>query len=433
MIHTNEQILIGEIINNGKMLNEIRVLLPDSSFFEDTECARFYDAFIETFEVHGALDIITATDSLKIRGLSEKVLNEWTLLSYGSNYIKVHAKLVVEKYMKREGVKIIHKLHADFSESVDPFESLEESLSSLSNLRSQIVKEHSVSLSTVAKETCEMIDRHYEGKSESIKFGFVDIDNVTGGMDKGNLIVYAAEKKRGKSTMMLQTIFHNALRGIPCLIFSTEMKRQDLMLRYSMIKHKVLWLDYIQKKMSVNDRERFKRYVTELGEKCPIVVSDRVSSIMDIIAESERIIQNKGTRLIAIDYIQRVVPVNKKSNENREREIASIVNGLKNIAFKNDISLIALSQLNDDLRTRESRSIEMEMDKMLTVNAESEDERTADGKHSIIGIRVQQRMGASGNFGDVKMIYDKEFGYWKSFLNNDDQEPLESEQLTTPF
>lgn len=422
MNYTNEQILLGELIGNGNKLSEVRNILPDGTFFEDNECSKYYEAFLETWDIHGDLDCIVVSDSLKIRQLSDTKLLEWSIQSYSANYTITHAKIIAEKYMKREGIKTIFKLHNDYSESLEPFESLENAISTLSNLRSQFVKEHSVSLSIVAKETCDVIDKHYEGKSESIKFGFTDIDNITGGMDKGNLIVYAALAKRGKSTMLLQTIFHNALKGIPCLIFSTEMKRTDLMLRYAMIKHKIKWLDYIQKKMSVSDRERFKRYVVELGAKCPIVVSDRVSSILDIISESDRTIQNKGIRLIAVDYIQRVVPINKKSNENREREIASISNGLKNIAFKNNISLIALSQLNDNMQTRESRAIEQEMDKMLTVNAEDKDEKTPDGNSVIVGVKVQQRMGASGNFGDVKMIYDKEFGYWKSYLNEDRNE-----------
>jgi replicative DNA helicase len=419
MNYTNEQILLGELIANGNKLNEVRAILPDGTFFEDNECSKYYEAFLETWDVHGELDCVIVSDSLKMRQLSNSKLSEWNDQSYGSNYILPHARLVAEKYMKREGIKVIHKLHTEYTESLEPVDSLESAIESLSNLRSHFVKEHSISLSIVAKETCDAIDKHYAGDSESIKFGFTDIDNITGGMDKGNLIVYAALAKRGKSTMMLQTVFYNALKGIPCLIFSTEMKRTDLMLRYAMIKHKVKWLDYIQKKMSDSEKERLKRYVIELGAKCPIIVSDRVSSILDIISESERVIQNKGTRLIAIDYIQRVVPVNKKSNENREREIATISNGLKNIAFKNNISLIALSQLNDNMQTRESRAIEQEMDKMLTVNAEDKDEKTADGKSVVIGIRLQQRMGASGNFGDVKMIYDKEFGYWKSYIHDD--------------
>ena len=428
MNYTNEQILLGELIGNSEKLTEVRSILPDGAFFDNNECAKYYEAFLETWDVHGGLDGVVVSDSLKLRQLSDAKLNEWSTQSYSSNYILTHAKIVAESYIKREGIKTIHKLHTDYNESLEPFESLDNAITTLSNLRSQFVKERPVSLSIVAKETCEVIDKHYEGRSESIKFGFADIDNITGGMDRGNLIVYAALAKRGKSTMLLQTIFYNALKGIPCLVFSTEMKRTDLMLRYAMIRHKIKWLDYVQRKLSISEKERFKRYVTELGEKCPIVVSDRVSSILDIIAESERTIQNKGTKLIAVDYIQRVVPVNKKSNENREREIASISNGLKNIAFKNNISLIALSQLNDNMQTRESRAIEQEMDKMLTVNSEDKDEKTDDLKNVIIGIRVQQRMGASGNFGDVKMIYDKEFGYWKSYINRDfNEEPPEAQ------
>jgi replicative DNA helicase len=427
---TNEQILLGELIGNGSKLTEVRAIIADGDIFQDTECGWYYDAFIECWDIHGELDLVTVSDSLKIRQLSPEVLIEWSMVEYSARNIAKHARIVAEQFMKREGAKTILSLNADFQETIDPLESVDSAISKLMSLRGQFQKEHSTSLSIIVKETQLMIDRHYEGKPDSIKFGFVDIDNVTGGMERGNLIIYAAKAKRGKSTKMLQTIFYNAIHGVPCLLFSTEMRRTDLMLRYAMIIQKIKWLDYIQRKLSSGDRERLKKQMDILNSKCKIQISDKVSSILDIVAESERMIQKNGTRLIAVDYIQRVVPVSKKSNENREREIASITNGLKNIAFKNDISLIALSQLNDNMQTRESRSIEQEMDKMLTINEEDKDEITPDGKGVIIGIKIQQRMGASGNFGDVKMIYDKEFGYWKSFLNSDGHdEPIQTEPI----
>jgi replicative DNA helicase len=131
--------------------------------------------------------------------------------------------------------------------------------------------------------------------------------------------------------------------------------------------------------------------------------------------------------LIAVDYIQRVVPINKKSNENREREIASISSGLKNIAIDLKIPVIALSQLNEDLRARESRSIEQDMDKMITINSEDKDEETADRSGSIVGVKIRQRMGVSGNFGETKLFYDKGTGSWRSYINADERtEPAQT-------
>ena len=428
---TLEQIFIAKLILQNEQIPEVRSLMPDSSFFEDDICAKYYDAILSTHDIEGRADLILINEELKLKELSEVDLQRWTTQVDIYTLPLKYAGKIVEKYMKRIGSTAIIELHKNFSSNPRPAESLEESITILSDLRSQFIKERSIPLSTVAEETCESIEKLYTGKSESLSFGFADIDNITGGMDKGNLIIYAALQKRGKSTMMLQTLFHNAMKGIPCLLFSTEMKREDLMLRYSLIRNKISWLDFKHKKLSATELHKFKNSILALG-KYPIYVSDRVVNILDIISESDRTIGNKGIKLIAVDYIQRVVPVNKKSNENREREIASITNGLKNIAFKHNIPLIALSQLNDDLRSRESRAIEQEMDKMITVNAEEKDEKSADGTSVIIGIRIQQRMGISGGFNDTKMMYDKCFGYWKSYIGIDNEEQR-NESTQTSF
>lgn len=422
-----EQIFLGALLAKPEQFSEVRALLPDSSYLTDSICKKYYDAILATYDVEGAFDLALIDEEIKLRELSNVDIYRW--VNEAPNYappIK-HAGKIATNYMKRVGSESIANLHKDFVSNPKPIEAIDQTISVLSDIRLKFQPESSISLSIVAKETCATIESFYSGKTKSLNFGFADIDNITGGMDGGNLIVFAALAKRGKSTLLLQTLFNNALKGVPCLLFSTEMKRQDLMIRYALLKNKIPWLKYKHKNLSATELHKFENNILTLG-KCPIEVSDRVVNILDIMSESERMINTKGIKLIGVDYIQRIIPVNKKSNENREREIASITNGLKNIAFKHNISLIALSQLNDDLRSRESRAIEQEMDKMITVNAEEKDEKTADGSGVIIGIRIQQRMGISGGFSDTKMIYDKCYGYWKSYLNRDEpEEPIDNQ------
>jgi replicative DNA helicase len=385
---------------------------------------------VSLFEKSEPVDLITLSAELRARGEIEKIGGEYYLteltntVSSAAN-VEYHSHIVLEKALLRRLIKSSSDaIDKAYDETEDALELVDIATTEIAGLRSKYIKESSISISRIAKETNEEVDKIHTGKDESLKFGFADIDNITGGMRRGNLIVIAGLEKSGKTTLSLQSMFYNAQRNIPCLFFSTEMTRIDLMLRYALIKERISWIKLISKKLSQLEIDRLKKQITNLG-KLPIYVSDKLVSIMDIAAESEKMISSKGIRLIVADYIQRIVPVTRKSIENREREIASISSGLKNIAFKHGTTLIALSQLNDDLRARESRSIEQDLDKMITINSPDKNEDTTDGTGIVVGIRIKQRFGAGGGFGDCKMIYDKQFGYWKSFSGIDQNEASE--------
>jgi replicative DNA helicase len=408
-----EETLIGELILEGNQTPEVYSILPDGSFFQDKKCAEYYEAILETYDKHGQVDFILIMDYLKKRNLNDSFLYELSdrVDHYGK--VSIHAKRVAEKYMKRIASLSLIELNKDFQDNPDVFEAIDTTIGTLTHIRSQFRKDHAVSLATVAGETCDEIEKYRKGNNPSLPFGFVDIDCATGGMEKGDLIVIAGLEKRGKSTLAIQTMFYNAQRKTPCLFFSTEMKRKQIMFRYALIVENLSWIKVKQNKLTSLEWEKLIRRVNILGS-LPIYVRDDVVTISDIMSEAERFVSDRGVQLIVVDYIQRVVPIGKKSNENREREIASISSGLKNIAFKNDIPVIALSQLNDDLRARESRAIEQDMDKMVIINSEDKDELNADLSGATIGIRIRQRMGLSGGFNESKLFYDRLNGSWKS-------------------
>jgi replicative DNA helicase len=428
MVLNAEQTLVAELILNSNQLPEVRALIPDGTFFQNSQCAGYYEAILDAYDIHGTVDIVLASETINARGMNTTDIGDWILLVNNYGRVINHAKVVAEKYIKRIGSETIRTLHNDFTENPAPFQSLDQAISSLTHLRSQFQKEHAVSMAYIAKEVRVEIENLRKGINNAIPFGFVDIDNATGGMENGDLIVIAGLEKRGKSTLAIQTLFRNAQKKIPCLFFSTEMKRKQIMFRYAILTERLSYINAKHNKLTPLEWERLLRRI-DILESYPFYVLDSALTILDIMSESERFVQERGVKLICVDYIQRVVPINKKSNENREREIASISSGLKNISMALNVPVIALSQLNEDLRARESRAIEQDMDKMITINSEDKDE--IKGDMATIAIRIKQRMGLSSGFGEIKMCYDRLYGSWKSYSPEiEHDEPV---QTQAPF
>ena len=411
---TLEQTFIAEATISGNKIPELRTILPDGSCFINKECGDFWESILDTYDNNGSVDLALLTEHSKERGLDDLHIFEWTTCVNYSSEITTHAGKIAEIYMKRMGEKSLVQLATDFRDNPDPFEAIESSISTLSALVGQFRKEHAVSMSTVAGEAHQELDNIRKGVHSSIPFGFFDLDFTTGGMERGDLIIIAALEKHGKTTLMLQTMFHNAERGIPGIIFSAEMKRKQLLFRYALIKESIPWINVKRNNLSEEDWARLSRRINLIGS-LPLYVRDGVLTVSDIFSDAERFITERGVKIAAIDYIQKIVPVSKKSTDNREREIASISSGLKNIAMKFDVPVIGLSQLNKEMRARESMSVEQDMDKMITIDSEDHHEISSSGK--IVGVKIRQRMGLSGGFGDTKLLYDTINGSWKNYTN----------------
>jgi replicative DNA helicase len=426
-----EQIFIGEAISSPEQLNDARTIIPDGSFFSDPKCGDMYEAILRTFDKNGSVDLVLIHDEWKRNNLSEADIIEWSNAATKYDRLSIHARKLAEQYMKKVGSKSLLNLCNDFKDNPDPFEAIDESIATLSGLRSQFKKEHAVSMATIAGEAFEEIDKIRNGQqSSSLPFGFTDIDQTTGGMDKGDLVVIAALEKRGKSTLLLQILFNLAKKGIPCLFFSTEMKRKQILFRYALLVEEIPWIDVKNNRLSQDQWNRLAKRINIIASY-PLFIRDGVLTISDIYSDAERFVQERNVKVVAVDYIQRVVPISKKSNENREREIAAISSGLKNIAIQFDIPVIALSQLNKELNARESMAIEQDMDKMITIDKPENDTKLPNIEGFKVNIKIRQRLGLSGGFSDNKLYYDLLNGSWKNYYGGASfvpvEEPIEHE------
>jgi len=415
-----EQTFIASALSLGEQVTEARAILPDGSFFQDPQCASLWESILDTFDNHGTVDFVLIEDYAKSRNLDTFPVYEWCSKVDTYTRVIVHARKIAENYMKRMGEKSLIELYTDFRDNPDPFEAIESSISTLAALVGQFKKEHAVSMSTVAGEAHTELENIRKGMQSSIPFGFFDLDFTTGGMEKGDLVIIAALEKHGKTTLMLQTMFQNAEHGIPGIIFSAEMKRKQLLFRYALIKESIPWIKVKRNNLSEEDWARLSRRINMIGS-LPLYVRDGVMTVSDIYSDAERFITERGVKIAAVDYIQKIVPITKKSTDNREREIASISSGLKNIAMKFDVPVIGLSQLNKEMRARESMAVEQDMDKMIIIDSDDHHEIVGSGK--VVGVKIRQRMGLSGGFGDTKLFYDTLNGSWRSHSNVPEPEP----------
>jgi len=413
-----ERLLIAELMADNRNIPSVRTIIPNGTLFANQGNGALYDVLLSAFDAHGLADLVTMESDARRRGIEVHDLAEVMTMAVSGEYAGHHAKVIAEQYMRRMGRDSLANLVAGFDSCDNVFEALNAAICKLLELQQQFKKDQAVSLAIVSHEVCQYLEELASGKrTGGLPFCFPEIDDVTGGMDETDLVVLAGLEKSGKSTLMIQTLFATVTKGIPAVLFSTEMSRNQVLLRMACIEERLLWH---RVKKNLLDKAEWRRLLKRVHRysSLPLFIRDGVQTITDIMADAQRLAGKHLIGLIAVDYIQRVVPVNKRANENREREVAAISSGLKNMALSLKVPVLALSQLNEEMRARESRSIEQDMDKMITLDRRSEDDRNqiVIGDRLVVKFRVRQRLGLSTAMGDpgLELHYDLVHGYWVS-------------------
>ena len=203
------------------------------------------------------------------------------------------------------------------------------------------------------------IQARKEGKSkQSLHTGIASVDRLTGGLRRGYVTVVAALPSRGKTAAVVGILAHNAAHGVPCLLFSIEMDRQDIGVRFLSVASHIPAVD-INDERNPLDRPEWVRLTTATGdlEKVPLTIDDRPLTMAKIVEESHRWFTKKvkGTGhdmgLIAIDYLGLIK--SDEESENRNCEVAHLSRETKRIAKTLRTPVILVAQLNREAAKRE--------------------------------------------------------------------------------
>jgi replicative DNA helicase len=279
-------------------------------------------------------------------------------------------------------------------------------------------------LADVFHETLEEIEERPGSMLTGVPTGFIDLDRITQGLNRGNLIIIAGRPGMGKTSFALNVAQHVAIRERRTVgIFSLEMSQQELALRILCSESDISFARLRAGRVSQKEWTKIMQTVRSVGD-APLFIDDSPNpSLLEVASKSRRLKAEKGLGVLVLDYLQLMQAGGKY--ENRNLEIAAISRGLKQLAKELELPIIALSQLSrqperrgSDHRPqladlRESGSIEQDADMVAFIYRDEVYNPTDENKGLAELIIAKHRNGETGT---VELVF---LGETTSFRNLD--------------
>ena len=375
-----EKSLIGAVLIDEEVMADVSENVKAIDFY-DKNHGIIFGAMIRLFEKHRPVDLLTLTDELKRKDELDAIGGS-TYLTELTNYVPTaahaatYAEMVAQKAVRR---RLIHA-SADISElgydeSTTTQELLEKAEAELFSVSDQSIKQDLVSIDSILMESFDRIEELHKNKGElrGIRTGYRDLDNMTAGLQRSDLIILAARPAMGKTTLVTNLAYNVAtIEKKPVLFFSLEMSKEQLVDRMLADAANVDSWNIRTGKLSDEDFLKLSEASGELAE-APIFIDDTPGlSVLEMRTKARRKNHESQLGLIIVDYLQ-LMQASGNHAGNRVQEVSEISRGLKLIARELNVPLIALSQLSRSVETRtppipqlsdlrESGSIEQEAD-----------------------------------------------------------------------
>lgn len=196
-----------------------------------------------------------------------------------------------------------------------------------------------------------------------LSYGIPDVDRLTDGMHPGEFVVIGAPTSCGKTAMALGIVMHNVLAGVPGAFASAEMLPVRLVIRALCSESRVNF-----RQIAERDVMKMMASIGKIGASPLYIESVSGFTIGQVRALARRLVQQYGIKIFAVENIQLLIG----EGDNREQRIANISSGMKGIALELGITVIGLSQLNEDGKLRESRAISHDADTALILSNDGE-------------------------------------------------------------
>ncbi|MGC8864676.1 MAG: replicative DNA helicase [Bacteroidales bacterium] len=354
-----EEVVLGALMLDQKALNAVIDFLKPEVFYKDSH-QRIFGAISRLFAESKPIDVVTVTNELRKTGELDLVGGPYYLAMLtnrvaSSANIEFHARIVAEKYIQRELIRVSTEIiHDAYEDSSDVFDLLDKAEQNLFSISEETFRRDYVSMDTVVKQAMEDIKAatEHEGHLTGVPSGFTELDRITGGWQKTDLIVVAARPGMGKTAFILSMARNIAIDyKRPVAIFSLEMGAKQLATRL-ISSETGLPADKLRTgNLADYELEQLNVKIAPLT-KAPIYIDDTPAlSIFELRAKCRRLKEKHDIQLAMIDYIQ-LMTTGGDNKGNREQEIATISRSLKSLAKELNIPVIILSQLNRSVETR---------------------------------------------------------------------------------
>src|SRR3954470_22729527 len=358
-----EEAVLGAIMLEKGAFDAIIEILKPECFYVDSH-QRIFKAMQSLANKSQPIDILTVVEELRFKEELDIVggpyyVTKLTNAVVSSANIEAHARIILQKFIQRELIRISGEIISDaYEDSTDVFDLLDQAESKIYEVTSNHLKNNYESIDSVLVKTIQRIEdlRHRNEDITGVPSGYPSMDRVTYGWQNTDLIILAARPSVGKTAFALNLARNAALhptKPTPVAVFSLEMSAGQLVQRILAAESEI-WLEKIARgKLEEHEmKQLYARGIQRLAQ-APLFIDDTPAlNIFELRAKCRRLKNANNIGLIIIDYLQLMSGTGENRNSNREQEISNISRSLKGLAKELQVPIIALSQLSREVEKR---------------------------------------------------------------------------------
>jgi replicative DNA helicase len=408
-----ERSVLGAMLLSAEAMADVVELLDAEDFYRSAH-GKIYSAVRNLFGHGEPVDVITAVDALRKVGLLEEVggalylrdlVDEVPTPASAPHYAKIVADAALRRRLIGAAADIMDVAYAGSDDADAIADNAEQRIYDVARREDT---EDAAAIGDLVNEAMSELEaiQNRESAYTGLATGFRDLDELTSGLQPGNLVIIAARPGIGKSSLAMNIARNVAVQREPVAMFSLEMSRYEIGMRLLCAEARVPWDRIRNKRVGPDDWTR----VVSAGETlhdAPLSIVDAGNvNIVDIRAKARRLkTSRQGLSLIIVDYLQLMTSPMTRRQDNRQQEVAEISRSLKLLAKELKVPILALSQLNRNPEARadkrpqlsdlrESGSLEQDSDVVMFIHRDDAD---PEKKREAELIMAKHRNGPTGS------------------------------------
>lgn len=356
-----ETAVLGACLLEKQTFEQVVEILPSADCFYMDAHQKVYDAMRTMYDRGADVDLLTVTEELRKRNELELVggayfLVQLTTSVVSSAHVMAHSRIVMEKFIQRELIRISGKTIGDaYEDSTDVFDLLDKVETEVYQVSQRMLKKDYANAQKVVRQVMDMdaeLMEQPEGLA-GLPSGNHDLDAITGGFKPGKVYVFAARPSVGKTAFALNIVHHLAVDGnTPIGFFSLEMENDELLRRIVSIHTKIntYKVDY-PKSRTPEEQAAISLCYQKLAQSKFFFDETPALTVMELRAKARRMVNKNCVKIIFIDYLQ-LMQGDSGQSWNREAEVSKISREIKRLAKELKIPIVPLCQLNRDIEKR---------------------------------------------------------------------------------
>ena len=418
----SEKALLGCILTKNETLETALEFVTKNDFYNQRNKAIFevMELMYSNNQVIEPLSLFKrCNDQFEI---NEEYIQEIYQDAPSSENVEFYANRIVNSATKRQAVELLQQAQHEIITSDEPSGKVAELMGRMENIRSASVDNSVFTIQDLFAMRADFLDKKQNGQvvEEVMPTGLIDLDNLlNGGLRYRHFDILAARPAMGKTSLAVQLALNTALNNkVKSLIFSIEMSKEDVMDKMTSIATKVPYRKLNMADLEQDDWDRMTEFAMKIapqgGQEPMVYVDDTTKDLSRMISVIRRCVRKHDVRFVVIDYLQLVNIIGKFNT--RDEQLGYAVNLLAYTAKTLNINILALSQLNRGVETRENRrpgmadlresgNIEQAAWRIITIYRD--DYYNSDSDQAGIA-ELAVLKGKISNTGKVNVYFDKE-------------------------